>query len=201
MRFPSSARRSSLRSRSGCFGGVGSGASRRRVARFTTIPNRPSGLSDASLSFTHLRRAARRRHRQGGAAFRLVPPHPRSWRAAVHRSARPLWPHASGGRPRQPGVQVGRDAARGMGGAHRRQGAQTARRHREPGDADRSGRGLYRRDRSAGPGGRIADAGVRRARLSGRDQAQIPFPRSAARKTARQYHAARAGDRTRSAAA
>jgi aspartyl-tRNA synthetase len=35
MRFPSSARRSSLRSRSGCFGGVGSGASRRRVARFT----------------------------------------------------------------------------------------------------------------------------------------------------------------------
>ena len=45
-----------------------------------------------------------------------------------------------------------------------------------------------------GPGRRTADAGVRRAGLSGRDQAQIPLPRSAARASARQHHAARQGD-------
>ena len=45
-----------------------------------------------------------------------------------------------------------------------------------------------------GPAGRIADAGVRRAGLSGRDPAQIPLPRSAPRASARQHHAARRGD-------
>ena len=82
-----------------------------------------------------------------------------------------------------------------MGGAHRRQSAPATGRHAEPRTADRSGRGLYRRDRGAGPGRRIADAGVRRAGLSGRDQAQIPLPRSAPREAARQHHAARPGDR------
>ena len=48
---------------------------------------------------------------------------------------------------------------------------------------------------------RTADAGVRRAGLSGRDQAQIPLPRPAAREAARQHHAARPRHRTRSGGA
>ena len=52
-----------------------------------------------------------------------------------------------------------------------------------------------------GPAAPTADAGVRRAGLSGRDPAQIPLPRPAPREAARQHHAARAGDRTRSAGA
>ncbi len=40
------------------------------------------------------------RHRQDRAAVRLVPPHPRPWRRAVHRPARPLRPDAGGGRSR-----------------------------------------------------------------------------------------------------
>ena len=58
-----------------------------------------------------------------------------------------------------------------------------------------AGRGLYRRDRGAGRGRRTADAGVRRAGLSGGDPAQIPLPRSAPRASAQQHHAARPGDR------
>ena len=61
-----------------------------------------------------------------------------------------------------------------------------------PGAADRPGRGLYRRDRGARRRRRTADAGVRRAGLSGGDPAQIPLPRSAPREAARQHHAARA---------
>ena len=78
-----------------------------------------------------------------------------------------------------------------MGGAHRRQGAPAPGGHGESRAADRPGRGLYLRDRGAGRRRRSAHAGVRRAGLSGRDQAQIPFPRSQARASARQHHAAR----------
>ena len=53
----------------------------------------------APLPHPHLRRAPRQRHRQGRAAVRLVPSHPRPWRRAVHRSARPLRPDPGGGRP------------------------------------------------------------------------------------------------------
>ena len=81
----------------------------------------------APLPLPYLRRAPRQRHRQGRPAVRLVPSHPRPWRPAVHRSARPLRPDPGGGRPRQPGVQGRRDAARRMGGADRRQGAPPAR--------------------------------------------------------------------------
>ena len=82
-----------------------------------------------------------------------------------------------------------------MGGADRRQGAQASRRHRERGAADRRGRGLYPRDRGARPGRRIADAGVRRPGISGRDPAQVPLPRPAPRQAAPEHHGARAGDR------
>ena len=152
-------------------------------------------ISHAPLSHPYLRRAARSRHRQGGAAVRLVPPHPRPRRRAVHRSARPLRPHPGGGRPRFARVQGGREAARGMGGADRRQGAQAPGRHREPRAADRRGRGLYPRDRGAGAGRRAADAGVRRAGISGGDPAQVPVPRPAPRAPAPQHHDARRGDR------
>src|SRR5262245_4952690 len=67
------------------------------------------GLSGrhASLSHPHLRRLTRRRHRQGGAPFRLVPPHSRPRRRIVHRPARPLRHHPSGGRSRLAGLQDG----------------------------------------------------------------------------------------------
>ena len=51
--------------------------------------------------------------------------------------------------PDSPGLQGGGDAALRMGGAHRRQGAAAAGRHRECRPADRRGRGLHPRDRGA----------------------------------------------------
>ena len=102
-----------------------------------------AGPVNASLPHPYLRRASRERHRQGRAAFGLVPPHPRPWRRAVHRSARPLRPDPGGGRPRQPGLQGRREAARRMGGADRRQGARAPGRHRESRPADRHGRSLH----------------------------------------------------------
>ena len=57
------------------------------------------------------------------------------------------------------------------------------------------------RDRGAGPGGRIAHAGVRRAGISGGYPAQVPLPRSAPRAAAQQHHDARRRSSTRSAAA
>ena len=77
----------------------------------------------------------------------------------------------------------------------RRQGAPPPRRHRERRPADRRGRGLHRGDRSARPGGRTADAGVRRPGISGGDPPQVPLPRSAARAAAQQHHQARADHR------
>ena len=79
-------------------------ASDRRPQTETTSDNAP-------LSQPHLRRAPRKRHRQRRAAFGLVPSHPRPWRRAVHRSARPLRHHPGGRRSRQSGVQGRRDAA------------------------------------------------------------------------------------------
>ena len=66
-----------------------------------------------------------------------------------------------------------------------------ARRHRKSRPADRRGRGLHQRDRGAGPGRRIADAGVRRAGISGGNTAQVPLPRPAPRQAAPQHHDAR----------
>ena len=42
-------------------------------------------------------------------AVRLVPPHPRPWRTAVHRPARPLRPHAVVADPDSPGLQGRRE--------------------------------------------------------------------------------------------
>ncbi len=150
----------------------------------------------ASLPLPHLRRASRRRHRPGRAAVRLGPPHPRPRRRAVHRPARPLRPDPGRRRPGLPGVQARRDAARGVGRAHRRQGARKRPAGTENPDLPTgAGRGLYRRDRGARSGRRTADAGVRRPGLSGGDPAQVPLPRPAPRQAAPEHHAARAGDR------
>src|SRR5437899_8622694 len=54
------------------------------------LPPISSREEHAPLPHPHLRRAARTRHRRGGADLGLVPPHPRPRRPAVHRSARPL---------------------------------------------------------------------------------------------------------------
>ena len=83
--------------------------------------------------------------------------------------------------PEFAGLQGGREAALGMGGADRRQGAQAPGRHRQPRAADRRGRGLHQRHRGAGAGRRAADAGVRRPGISRGDPAQVPLPRSASR--------------------
>ena len=56
-------------------------------------------------------------------------------------------------------------------------------------------RSIRDRDRGAGPGGRIADAGVRRSGISGGHPAALPLPRSAARAAAQQHHDARADHR------
>src|SRR6185437_462461 len=82
-----------------------------------------------------------------------------------------------------------------MGRASRWQGSPAAGRYGQSGPADGRGRSLYRRDRGAWAGRRTADAGVRRAGLSGGDPAQVPVPRPAPRKAAREHHAAWAGHR------
>ncbi len=156
---------------------------------------------DASLPIPHLRRFARRAHRRNRAAVRLGAPHARPRRRAVHRSARSLWPDPGGGRPGFAGVQGRREAARRMGDQDRRQGAPPPRRHRECRPADRRGRGLYRFNRGAGSGRRIADAGVRRSGISGGNPAQVPLPRSAARAAARTTSSSAGRSSTRSAAA
>ena len=117
-----------------------------------------------------------------------VPSRPRSRRRAVHRPARPLRPDAVRGRSRFAGLQGRRDAALGVGGADRRQGAPQAGRHREPGPADRRGRGVPLRDRGAGAGRRTAAAGVRRSRIPRRCAAEVPLPRPAPRAAAQEHH-------------
>ncbi len=67
--------------------------------------------------------------------------------------------------------------------------------NRERRPADRRGRGLHHRSRSAGSGGRAADAGLRRSRLPGGDPAQVPLPGSAPGEAARQHHEARGDHR------
>src|SRR3974377_1482933 len=67
-------------------------------ARLTRRLIRPETRFHASLSFSDLRVLARGRHQQGRALVRLVPPHSRPWRRAVHRPPRPLRHHAGGGR-------------------------------------------------------------------------------------------------------
>ncbi len=129
-----------------------------------------------------------------------MPSHPRSWRRAVHRSARPLRPGAGGRGPRQPGFQDGRDAALGVGGADRRQGAPAPGRNREPGPADRRGRSLHPRHRDSGPRRRTADAGVRRPGISRGNKAQIPVPRPAPRAPPPKHHDARRHHRLAQAA-
>ena len=165
------------------------------------IDRNPTGNEHAPLPLPHLWRAPRERHRQGGPAVRLGPSHPRPRRRAVHRPARPLRVDPGGRRSRQPGVQDRRDAALGMGGADRRQGAAAAGRHRESRTADRRGRDLHQRDRGAGPGRRTADAGVRRSGISRGNAAQVPLPRPAPRPAASNIITRGADHRIRSAAA
>ena len=98
--------------------------------------------------------------------------------------------------PDSPAFKDGREAARRMGGAGRRQGAPPPRRHRECRPADRRGRGLSSSEIEVlGPAGRAADAGVRRSGIPGRDPAQVPLPRPAPRAPAPQHHQARADHR------
>ena len=105
--------------------GKPSAASDRPLAfRFPPTLN-PQGRH-ASLPLPHLRRAPRERHRPDGPPVRLVPSHPRPWRRAVHRPARPLRHDPMRRRSGFAGLQGGREAALGMGGADRRQGAPRA---------------------------------------------------------------------------
>ena len=120
-----------------------------------------------------------------------VPSRARPWRPAVHRPARPLRPDPVRGRSGFAGLQGRREAARGMGGPRRRQGPPPPRGHRQRRTADRRGRGLRQRDRGAGPAGRAAAAGVRRAGLSRGHPAEVPLPRPAPRDAAPEHHDAR----------
>ena len=65
----------------------------------------------------------------------------------------------------------------------------------EPESADRRDRGPRPRGHGSVRRRRAADAGGRRAGLSGGDPAQVPLPRSSPRAGARQHHAALGGDR------
>ena len=73
--------------------------------------------------------------------------------------------------------------------------AQAPGRHREPGAADRAGRALHHRDGGARPGGRAADAGLRRPGLPGGDPAHLPLPRPAPGEAAPEHHEARGDHR------
>ncbi len=142
----------------------------------------------APLPHPYLRPAPRDPYRRDRSPVRLVPPYPRPWRGAVHRPARPLRHHPMRGRSGLAGVCRGREAALGMGGADGRQGPPPPRGHRQYGTADRPDRALRQRHRGAGPGRRIAAAGVRRAGISRGYPPEIPVPRPAAREAAPEHH-------------
>ena len=96
----------------------------------------------ASLPHPYLRRPDPRRGWRRRPAFRLVPPHPRSRRLAVHRSARPLRSHPVRRRPGFACLRRGGETALGIRHSCRRQGAQAPAGHRKPRDVDRPRRGL-----------------------------------------------------------
>ena len=99
----------------------------RRVFPLSRQRNFPNWIYHARLSHPYLRRSPRNPCRRNRPHFRLVPPHPRPWRRAVHRSARPLRPDAMRGRSGFAGLQAGRDLSLRMGGAARRRGQAPAR--------------------------------------------------------------------------
>ena len=162
-------------------------------------PRRPNDLfredSDARLPKPHLRGLDPRRCRERRPPVGLGAPGARSRRALVHRLARPLRHHPDRRRPRFACLRRGRDGARRMGDPRRRRGARPPGRYHQPQPADRRDRGLCPRHRGAVGGRRVALAGVRRARLSGRPAPQVPLPRSQARNAARQHHEAHADHR------
>ena len=128
-------------------------------------------LSHARLSHPYLRRASQRGCRQDRPPLGLGASPARSRRAAVHRSPRPLRPDPGRGRPAFAGLQAGREAEAGMGGAHRRRGGRPHARDGQSQPADRRGRGQDQEPRSAVGSEGAAAAGVRRAGLSGGDAA------------------------------
>ena len=91
------------------------------------------------------------------------------WRRAFHRQVRRALRHdAMRDRPGFAGFKLRRRARRmviPVDGKDQKRPAETE----NPKFATGDDRGLHRRDRGAGPGGRVADAGLRRAGLSGGD--------------------------------
>ena len=153
-------------------------------------PNHDPETFHAPLSQPYLWRPRARRCRPVRASFRMGPSGARSRRPAVHRPARPLRPDPVRRRPQLAGLQRGRAGALGMGDPHRRHGEGAHAGNRQPQPADGRRGSLHRRAGGAVGGGRAADAGLRRPRLSGGDAAQVPLPRPQARQAPPQHHEA-----------
>ena len=108
------------------------------------------GFCHARLSHPQLRPVAQGRRRPAGPAVRLGAPPPRSWRAGVPRSARPLRRHPMRDRAGFAGFRRGRPLPLGMGGDGDRPGGGPQRRHRQQGTAaPATSRSGSRRSRSS----------------------------------------------------
>ncbi len=163
------------------------------------MPPAPPGPAErrrhAPLPFPYLRSASPRACREYGAPVGLGASHPRPWRSALHRPARPLRPDPDRGGPRVARVQDRRDRARRVGHPHRRRGEGPHAGDRQRQAAHGRGRGLRTRDRGAGSGQGIAAAGLRRAGIPGGRAPSLPLPRPASRDAPSQHHAPHAGRR------
>ena len=132
------------------------------------------------------------RYRPDRPPVRLVPPHPRPWRRAVHRPARPLRHDAMRRRSGFAGLQGGREAALRMGGADRRARCASVPPGTENPELPTGAVEVFVTEhRGARPGRRTAAAGLRRPRISRGDAAQVPLPRPAPREAAPEHHEAR----------
>ena len=136
-----------------------------------------------------------RRGRRGRSPVRLVPPHPRSRRRAVHRPARPLRPHPMRGRSGFARLHPGREAALGIRHPGRRRGAPAPAGTENP-DMPTGLIEVYVREIEVlGPAGDLPLPVFGDQPYPGGHAAQVPVPRSEAREAARQHHAARADHR------
>ena len=158
------------------------------------IPARPSRdepESHAPLPHTRLRRAQPRRCRPHRPPFRLGPPQARPRQPPVRGPAGPLRADAMRDRFEPCGDLRGAGRGAQRNGAHHHRRVRGARRRdRQPGAADRRGRGLDPRDRRAGRSRAAAAAGEQRGGLWRGGAAALPLPRSAPRQDAAQYRAA-----------
>ncbi len=165
------------------------------AARLTKPRSSRPFHAHAPISHHHLRRTAPRRGRQRSPSCRLGPPQARPRPTPIHRSARPLRHHAMRDRHLFAAFRQGRWAAARKRDLGERDRGRALGGHGQSEAADRRDRAADQSDRCPVGGRAAAFPGERRCGLSRGYAVALSLPRSAARASACEFDAARAGDR------